>query len=41
MELFDDSAEFTGVDGNERAVIGIWDRKMLNIKGNKVEVEFG
>ena len=40
LELFADSAEFTGVDGDERAVFGFWDRKVFNIKGDKVEVEF-
>ena len=40
LELLADSAEFTGVDGDERAVFGFWDGKVFNIEGDKVEVEF-
>ena len=41
LKLFADFGELVGVDGDQGTVLGVWDRKMLNIKGNEIESELG
>ena len=40
MELLADLGELAGVDGDQRGVLGLWDRKMLDIQGDQVEGKF-